>query len=252
MNRYVRNAFFSGTLVLSSVAALFAAPEISVDSANFDMGIINEGSQTSVKHTFKIKNTGNETLKIDRVKPSCGCTAVGHDSVIAPGKEGNVTAEVKLTGFRPGKLHKYVTVYSNAKKTPELALSIICNLRAELNIEPQYLHLVADKSGNVTQTFTIVTNKADLVVSDVKFKEDAKNGDQGVAWQNDLPITFSHTLTKTANVHPDGFVEYTLATSLTLPANSATNMYGKFNIATNHPKKSSIELSATIETPKER
>ncbi|MBN1577001.1 MAG: DUF1573 domain-containing protein [Chitinispirillaceae bacterium] len=51
------------------VFQLSAAPMIKVDSANFDMGIIKEGAQKSIKHTFIVKNTGDETLIIEKVKP---------------------------------------------------------------------------------------------------------------------------------------------------------------------------------------
>ena len=56
-----------GTLLVAF--SLPAAPMISVDSANFDFGTIREGEQKSVKHTFKIKNSGDDTLVIDKVKP---------------------------------------------------------------------------------------------------------------------------------------------------------------------------------------
>jgi hypothetical protein len=49
--------------------ALTAAPKIEVDSANFDIGDIHEGNVDVVKHAFRIKNTGTDTLKIEKVKP---------------------------------------------------------------------------------------------------------------------------------------------------------------------------------------
>ncbi|MBN1756946.1 MAG: DUF1573 domain-containing protein [Chitinispirillaceae bacterium] len=55
-----------GTLLVTM--SLSAAPMISVDSADFDIGIIREGEQKSIKHTFKIKNTGKDTLIIEKVK----------------------------------------------------------------------------------------------------------------------------------------------------------------------------------------
>ena len=56
-----------GTLLVAF--SLPAAPKISVDSANFDFGTILEGEQKSVKHTFIIKNNGDDTLRIEKVKP---------------------------------------------------------------------------------------------------------------------------------------------------------------------------------------
>jgi hypothetical protein len=55
--------------VLTGTAATFSSPEISVDSANFDLGVIRTGKVVSAKHAFKIKNTGDSVLIIKQVKP---------------------------------------------------------------------------------------------------------------------------------------------------------------------------------------
>lgn len=50
-------------------AALFASPKIVIDSADFNVGDVREGEATSFKHTFVVKNTGDSTLVIEKVKP---------------------------------------------------------------------------------------------------------------------------------------------------------------------------------------
>lgn len=55
--------------VLTGSAATFSSPEISVDSSNYDLGIIRAGKTPSAKHAFKIKNTGDSVLVIKQVKP---------------------------------------------------------------------------------------------------------------------------------------------------------------------------------------
>jgi hypothetical protein len=67
-----RNSFLFTALVASSLLAPLpaaAAARIEVDSANFDMGTIHEGAMDVAKHQFTIKNTGSETLRIEKVKP---------------------------------------------------------------------------------------------------------------------------------------------------------------------------------------
>jgi hypothetical protein len=49
--------------------AAFSAPEISVDTATYDLGVIYEGKRDSAMHTFKVKNTGDSVLLIKSVKP---------------------------------------------------------------------------------------------------------------------------------------------------------------------------------------
>lgn len=251
MNKFLNRSLFAATMLISGAAVLFAAPEISVDSANFDMGTIREGAQNVLEHTYIVKNTGNDTLKISRVKPSCGCTAVGHDSVIAPGKTGNVSAKVKIAQFKPGNIKKYVTIYSNAKKHPELTVSIACHLQSELNIEPSYIRLVTDEKRMLKKTLTIVTNKPDLVINSVNFREEGRST-SGPAWQENLPINFSHTLTKTDTKHPDDFVEFKLEISLAVPAGEELSMGGTFEISTNHPTKSTVSLNGNLEPPEKK
>jgi hypothetical protein len=55
--------------VLAGSAATFSSPQISVDSANFDLGTLYAGKTMSAKHAFKIKNTGDSVLVIKQVKP---------------------------------------------------------------------------------------------------------------------------------------------------------------------------------------
>jgi hypothetical protein len=50
-------------------AVAFAAPKLQVDTADYDAGTIREGSIDKLRHTFVIRNTGDEPLRIEQVKP---------------------------------------------------------------------------------------------------------------------------------------------------------------------------------------
>ncbi len=63
-----RGAGFMAAL-MGSAGILCAAPEISVDSATYDLGVIYEGKTPTATHVFKVKNTGDSTLFIKSVKP---------------------------------------------------------------------------------------------------------------------------------------------------------------------------------------
>jgi hypothetical protein len=79
-----------------------------------DFGKITEGEV--VMHTFTFKNTGSNPLKIENVKPSCGCTTPDWTKEeVAPGGEGFVKVEFDSKG-KSGQTTKTVTVTSN---TPE-------------------------------------------------------------------------------------------------------------------------------------
>ncbi|HEX7509933.1 MAG TPA: hypothetical protein VF335_01425 [Chitinivibrionales bacterium] len=55
--------------LMGGMTAAFAAPQISVDSATFDLGVMYEGKLTTATHAFKVKNTGDSILRIQQVKP---------------------------------------------------------------------------------------------------------------------------------------------------------------------------------------
>jgi hypothetical protein len=78
----------------------------------YDFGTIPEGP--SAEHVFTFTNTGKEPIVIERVQPSCGCTAPDWTKEpIAPGKTGMVKATYGTQG-RPGHFEKNMTVFTNA------------------------------------------------------------------------------------------------------------------------------------------
>jgi hypothetical protein len=93
------------------------APTLTVDNLAFkndsyDFGTIPEGP--SAEHVFTFTNTGKEPIVIERVQPSCGCTAPDWTKEpIAPGKTGMVKATYGTQG-RPGHFEKNMTVFTNA------------------------------------------------------------------------------------------------------------------------------------------
>lgn len=92
-------------------------PVITFEETSKDFGEITQG--TKVEHTFKLKNTGTEVLKISNVAATCGCTVPSWPKKpIAPGE----TAEIKVTFNSAGKLgnqNSVVRIYSNATEPIE-------------------------------------------------------------------------------------------------------------------------------------
>jgi hypothetical protein len=75
---------------------------------NHNFGEIPEGDK--VNHTFKFKNTGSNPLKVENVKPSCGCTTPDWSREEIPaGGEGFVNVEFDSKG-KTGVQKKSVTV----------------------------------------------------------------------------------------------------------------------------------------------
>lgn len=79
------------------------------DTHNF--GEIKEGEKVS--HVFKFKNTGENDLVLQNVKPSCGCTTPDWSKdPVAPGEEGFVKVEFDSKA-KNGMQKKSVTVVAN-------------------------------------------------------------------------------------------------------------------------------------------
>ncbi|MEM7656426.1 MAG: DUF1573 domain-containing protein [Bacteroidota bacterium] len=68
---------------------------------------------TKVNHTFTFKNTGDQPLKLTRVKASCGCTTPKWSKEeVAPGEEGFIDVSFNTSG-KAGHQTKTVTVTGN-------------------------------------------------------------------------------------------------------------------------------------------
>jgi len=97
---------------------------ISFDSDNFDFGFAPQGNAYLV-HYYTVKNMGEDTLHIDRVRPTCGCTAAPmKKSDIAPGESSEIGAIFRLSGYKSAT-SKSIKVESNdpTHKTMNLRFS---------------------------------------------------------------------------------------------------------------------------------
>ena len=85
------------------------------DGLTHDFGKIQEGSEGTYEFVFE--NKGENSLIIQNVKSSCGCTVPTYPKdPVEKGKTGII--KVKYNTKRIGAFTKHVTVYSNAKASP--------------------------------------------------------------------------------------------------------------------------------------
>ncbi|MNK05494.1 hypothetical protein D3C87_233770 [compost metagenome] len=96
-------------------------PQISTEKESHDFKEIAFGGDGN--HTFIVKNTGTEPLKLEQVKPSCSCSVADFTKdPILPGKTGEI--KVHYDTKREGPFNKSFTVISNAVDTPTMMLKI--------------------------------------------------------------------------------------------------------------------------------
>ncbi len=142
-----------------------------------------------IRYTFVVTNTGDETLVISNVLPSCGCTTVGgplpvttstsgggtvtltnatwtHE--IAPGQTGIIPIQVLTTALN-GAINKTIRVVSNDRARPNVVLQINGVVWQPIEIAPSALSFTfTPGSTNLNKQVVKIFNRMDgpLVLSD--------------------------------------------------------------------------------------
>lgn len=72
-----------------------------------------------VEHTFLFRNTGGDTVYVDNVRPSCGCTSPDWDDAgIAPDSTGQI--RILYDAKDEGYFYKKIKVYFSGLRKPEI------------------------------------------------------------------------------------------------------------------------------------
>jgi len=129
-----------------------------------DFGEVNRGE--ILKHVFRFKNSGDETLLVRRVRTSCGCTAalVSKDE-LEPGESGEIKVTFNTRGYA-GYNKKFVYVETNDPGAPQKRLVLTASIdfppapRIELKNYSADLGLVVE--GEALQTEILIENKGEL------------------------------------------------------------------------------------------
>lgn len=94
-------AYQSNTAPAMESAPAGSGKVVVVNGASFDFGVMDQFS--TGRHTFHVKNAGDDTLTISLVQTSCTCAstdmAVGEPVVLEPGEEKAVSLEWELKSF---------------------------------------------------------------------------------------------------------------------------------------------------------
>jgi len=99
-------------LVLGAAAVALAGPQIYMPETEFNFGTVCQ--KALISHTFWIYSIGDDTLKVLKVVPGCGCTqAPLRDSVLAPGDSTRLDIFFKTLSYR-GYVTKRPYIITNA------------------------------------------------------------------------------------------------------------------------------------------
>ena len=88
---------------------------------------------------YKFINTGAETVKIQNVRTSCGCTTAALNKTdYAPGESGEIEAKFTFSG-RTGHQEKSIIVTTTARPEQPTMLRLHVYIQETVKIEPQFV-----------------------------------------------------------------------------------------------------------------
>lgn len=119
----------------SSAEEEVAKPIIEFDAEEKDLGTVSEGDEK--KFEFLVKNTGNATLEVTRLRSMCDCVEVTMDvKIIEPGESAPIEGVFDSVG-RWGEQEKLIVVYSNASNATQSPLKVKLMVEAGIRVTPR-------------------------------------------------------------------------------------------------------------------
>jgi hypothetical protein len=141
-----------------------------VDSATYDFGSVVEG--TKVKHDFVVRNGGTAPFTIQRIVPSCGCTASSASTeTVPPGGESKIHVTFDTTGFS-GTKEKSVQILTSDPVNGRLEVKLRGRIETDVVVEPPFVAFgdIVGSQGSIAPKRVAVSVRAgaDVVLGDVQ------------------------------------------------------------------------------------
>ena len=119
----------AGLVATAASAEEARGPRVRVEPESFDFGRVLP--RRTLRKEFRLRNLGDETLVIERISKSCGCTEAATDvSTLEPGESTPLRVTVE-TSSASGEVAHEVLVRSNDPATPALEIRLRATVVAE-------------------------------------------------------------------------------------------------------------------------
>lgn len=225
-------------IVLASLPLMAAAaegPRISFDKYRHDYGKVLSGDTVTEEFTFT--NTGDETLIIEKLRSSCGCTkAVKGSREVPPNGKSKIVAAFDTTGLRPGRKSKTIFVHTNDPKNRLVKLTLLADVVREVHVDPPSLAKQLPKFVDQVD-FPMKIRNSSKKVCKIKGVKVPKNGLR--AYVNPATVV----------VEPGATVPFDLVLRLKKQPDRHYYM-GKLLLVIDHPKEPEIEVRYLIKFSK--
>ena len=122
----MKSSALTCTAIFALATGAFAAPKLEVHpSAEFKFGFAPQNSQLIT--TYWLYNAGDDTLKISKVQPGCGCTSAPLEkSAVAPGDSAKLQITFDSKSMM-GMTSKRIAVSTNAER-PDTNLQFLAEI----------------------------------------------------------------------------------------------------------------------------
>ena len=110
---------------------------LTIENPILDLGDVADYETRTAEVRFK--NTGGDTLTVQRVIPTCGCTTIGfkENQTFEPGEGGSFA--LNFTPKSSGQQQKYIQVVSSDPLVPVAAVTLKASVIPTLQAEPGFL-----------------------------------------------------------------------------------------------------------------
>ncbi|TAK59382.1 MAG: DUF1573 domain-containing protein [Bacteroidetes bacterium] len=222
MNYFSRTMFLLALAMCFSVP-LFAQPRINIkEGTELQLGEVREG--TVIQKKLTLQNLGTDTLIIEDVRTSCGCTVAKTHKTRLSGNESTALDVSLNTAKFKGTFKKEVIVASNDPSHPTVTIALRADIRHDIEFEPGFVNFHDVILGNkVTVSVTIKnTTKKTVTIHSVT--------------SPDSQITLKLSTHKIPS-------QKTAILTTTLKPSKKGQVLGQFEMKTNLPDKPVINLS---------
>jgi len=114
--------------------------------------------QEEVEATFTVTNDGDETLRIARIKTSCGCTgSIVDRKIMQPGDSTEIVARFNK-GKRKGKNHTKLQVFLDSQPDPVATLHMIIDIPTLIEAQPAVVYW-SPRTSNTPRQVRITLDK---------------------------------------------------------------------------------------------
>ncbi len=141
-----------------------AAPHIQFDNMVYDFG--KAQPTEPVIHEFVFTNTGNTTLEINGVRPSCSCITVGRwTKSVAPGGTGTIPLRLNPSNFTD-KVVKGATVTCNDPEQSSVYLQLTGSVWRPVEVTPRHAYFTVREGSetNLTKVIRIINHGTENIM----------------------------------------------------------------------------------------